>query len=375
MKILYLTTTNMSEKSGVTFKIQGQVYAMRKKGIEVDIIYPKSNLIELESFQSTKILGQFKKIPVLSFFTMIKKLYFCSQLLIEKKTYTAIYIRYSFFDKNFFDFIRILKNFGTKIFLEIPSYPYDAEYRNKNILKKLSLFIDKYYRTKVSNYIDYCFTPSKINHDIYGIKTVSFDNGVNVESIPKRKYKQISKNGLRILAVANVFPWHGYDRIIRGIAEYEGSKKISFHIVGDGFDIKNLRDLAKELGLTQEIVFHGKKFGKELDQIFNSSEIGIGAIAMHRLNLENVSSLKTKEYCLRSLPFVALEGDLDFKSSFDYVLHVESNDNSVDMDEIIDFFERTSKKDYISDMREYAEKFLSWDTKFKPVIDKMKSCY
>ncbi len=372
MKVIYLTTTNVSEKSGVMYKIRGQVNAMRKEGFEVDIIYPKNNLIERENLKGVKPLCQFKDLPVLRFFTMIQKLYLCSQLVVEDEGYSGVYIRYSFFDKFFFNFVRHLKKLGVKVFLEIPSYPYDAEYRNKNMLKKLSLFIDKYYRKKVSKYIDYCFTPSKVSYDIYGMKTMFFGNGVSVDSVPKRKQKQTNKNELKLIAVANVFPWHGYDRVVKGIAEYKGSKRLVFHVVGDGFDIKNLRRLVGDLNLEKKVIFHGKKFGKDLDEICNSSDIGVGAIAMHRLNVKNVSSLKTKEYCLRSLPFIALEGDSDFKKDFDYVFHIESSSKPVDMEEVVNFFARVSKKNYINDMREYAEKFLSWDSKFKPVIDIMQ---
>lgn len=338
MKILYITTVNISEQSGVAIKINGQIKAMKTHGLDVQLVYATHETINYFDGVNTQILSKYRRLPVFGFFSMVKNLYAISWNLVQEKKYNGVFLRYSLSDWYFIRFLRKLKTQGVKVFLEIASYPYDMEYKKKSWLKKLGLLVDKFYRVQLSNYVDYCFTPSRVDEDVYSIPTVFFDNAVNIEEISKRKYKGVKKEVLRLLAVANVNPWHGYERILYGIANYKGKVKIIFNIVGEGAELKTLKDLTKELKLEKNVVFYGKKFGKKLDKIYESSDIGVGALGMYKINVNVVSSLKSREYFLKSLPFISIKEDLEASSNRKFVFLVENNSDYVDMYKVVSFF-------------------------------------
>lgn len=374
MKILYITTVNVSEQSGVALKINGQIKAMRKAGFEVALIYATTNTINYVNKKGVKILLKYQRLPVLGFFNMVKNLYAVSWSLIQKENYESVFLRYSLSDWYFIRFLKKLKSQKIKVFLEIASYPYDMEYKNKSLLKKIGLLIDKFYRIQLSNYVDYCFTPSRVDKNVYSIPTIFFDNAVDIEEITKRKYKGAKKNVLRLIAVANVSPWHGYERVLYGISNYKGKFKISFNIVGEGSELKNLKELTEKLKIQDKVIFHGKKFGKELDEVYNVSDIGVGALGMYKINVSVVSSLKSREYFLKSLPFISIKEDLDAKNNKKYAFLVENNNKYIDMSKVIKFFEKIKNQNYLEEMRTYGEKNLSWEKKFEKVINTMKKC-
>ena len=81
---------------------------------------------------------------------------------------------------------------------------------------------------------------------------------------------------------------HGFDRVIRGIAQYYengGKCNVIFHIVGQGDESENLKGLATSLNLEKNIIFHGSKFGAELDALYENADIGVDALGAHRKGL------------------------------------------------------------------------------------------
>src|SRR5699024_9981248 len=98
--------------------------------------------------------------------------------------------------------------------------------------------------------------------------------------------------------------YHGYPKIIKGLYEYYktgGLKEIEIHFVGEFR--KETKDLVEKLGLNDKVVFHGKKYGEELNEIYNMANLGIGALSP-RAGAEHGSSIKTKEYFAKGLPFI-----------------------------------------------------------------------
>ena len=65
-------------------------------------------------------------------------------------------------------------------------------------------------------------------------KYITIGNGFDVNSVNTRKPPKFTSEELLILGVADVNRWHGFDRVIAGIASYSGSLCIKFHIAGTG---------------------------------------------------------------------------------------------------------------------------------------------
>ena len=137
---------------------------------------------------------------------------------------------------------------------------------------------------------------------------------------------------------------HGIDYSIYSLHEYNAhyanSTKIVLHIVGDGPELPYLKELTDELGLNENVIFHGFKSGRELDEMFDICHIAIGSLAGFRVGLNELSSLKSREYCARGIPFLMASKDADFPDDFAWVQMVPANENLLDMNLVINFAER-----------------------------------
>ena len=198
-------------------------------------------------------------------------------------------------------------------------------------------------------------------------------NGIDVSSVPLRNAPSFDGKTLDLLCVAHVAKWHGLDRLIKGITNYNGETEIKFHIIGEGTEIKKLKSLVSILKLEKYVIFHGFKTGKELDRFFDRCHIAVGSLGLHRISLRSSSILKVREYCARGIPFIIASTDLDFPDDFPYMMRVPANDEPVNIKELIDFFDSIKDENYIEEMRNYARNKLDWTAKMKPVIDKLLS--
>jgi glycosyltransferase involved in cell wall biosynthesis len=311
----------------------------------------------------------------LRFFNLTRSLYKSAYELARKDRYDGVFIRYSLAERGLISMLRKLKEEGVKTFIEIPSYPYDLEYENKQWYKKFGLYLDKIYRKKLKDSVDIIFTPGPQQESIYGVNAVSFNNGVNTEDIEERKYSGKKEGVLRFIGVANLNSWHGYDRVIKGIAEYYKDKDdidFVFNIVGEGIELNNLKDLVKELELQDRVIFHGFKSGKELDQVYNNSDIAISSVGLYRLGVAPRLVLKAREACLKGIPFVAVKGDPVFDNDFDYVYFVKDEGSPLQVEKIYNWFVDLDAEEYLDEMNKFAKEHLDWRETFKDPISVMK---
>ena len=266
--------------------------------------------------------------------------------------------------------MKTLKGKNIKIILEIPTYPYDLEYTNVNFLAKLKHSIEKIYRQKMKKYIDRIVTFTN-DEEIFGIKTISINNGISLEDISIiKKDKKEDKNKINFIGVAGISFWHGFDRMLLAMVEYykkTPKKEVIFHIVGDGDKvvIDSLKKIVKDNNLEKYVIFYGYKFGKELDEIYNKADIAVGSLGAFRKNIQVGSALKVREYCAKGLPFILSEEDTCIKEVFMYKI---INDETIfDIEEIIEWY--NNLKVSAEEIREYTKNNLTWDIQMKRVVD------
>lgn len=293
-----------------------------------------------------------------------------------------LYIRKPIIDHQFISNLKIVKKIKTdiKIFLEIPTYPYDKEL---NRLIDIPLLLkEKQNREKIKKLVDKIVTYSD-DDEIFGVKTIKIANGVDLNSlqVKKTKYKQ---DYITLLGVANISKWHGYDRVIEGLNKFYEQKnykqknykqKVKFTIVGEGSELPKLKKMVNDYNLDEYVKFKGFLDGKELDNEFNNADIGIVSLGIHRIGLERVSTLKSKEYWARGLPLVKSYKDFEIDNTIsDYVLNVPPNESPININTIINFYNKLNSSDnnYHTVMRELAEGKISWDTQMLPIIDEIK---
>lgn len=279
-----------------------------------------------------------------------------------------------------FNFIRIESKRNVFI-LEFPTplHIWEKEIKTvyKNVFKiQLLILINRFIVPKIFKFFDviieYGSENARYTMNIED-KMVYINNGVNTESIPKKKIP-INDKVIEFISVANISDWHGYDRLIIGMGEYYKNNprvKVLYNCVGDGASVPYLKKLVNDLSLEEYVIFHGKKTGNDLDKLFDNSHVAFGSLAIHRLGSDIASTLKNREYCARGIPFVIASRDNGFPEDFKYSMQVSQDEKSINVNEIIDFYDSIKSSGYTTEMRKFAEENLTWDINLKPVFEKI----
>ncbi len=363
--LVYRINKDDPSNTGVIKKCLAQQEAFSHHGIQTDMLWlsKKGVLKNSELIKAIELPPHSLKVYGFYFFyfgTILKSLE-------SKEQYDFIYLRHPFFDPLLVSALQQIKkrNQDIKIILEINTYPYDAE--PKRILHKASLSMDKYFRKNAHQYVDR-IVDYGVRKTIWQIPTLSIRNGINLDNIPFAKRK--SNDGkLRMIAVGNWSYWHGLDRLILGIKDYidRGERAaIELLIVGDGPETESLRNLVNEYNLGERIIFSPATFGTDLDKLFESADVGIGTLGLHRKNVTLDSSLKHREYCARGLPFILSSPDLDFPDDLNFIHYVPSNDDRIDIVELIKWYALVEDRTLI---RQYAERQITWKAQLRPIVN------
>jgi len=194
-------------------------------------------------------------------------------------------------------------------------------------------------------------------------------NSIDVEIYSLKNYMPFNGKDLNILFVASkTSKWHGLDRLLKGLYNYKGKVKIKLNVVGD--ITKDILNMVSFLGLRNNVVFHGIKFGKELDELYDISHIAIGSLGIHREGLKYASTLKVREYMARGIPFIISHVDEDIDNDFPFYLKVPDNDDPLDMELVIKFVENIYKNyvDFSNIMRNYAIKRMDYKVKLSNLL-------
>ena len=355
---LYSTIDDDESASGERKKVDMQVQAFRDLGYDVELIVEKKN------HKAIRILARMPGSYAYSKKTR-------NQVLDSINEDTEfIYIRKFLIDNSFLKLLKdIKKKTRIKVFLEIPTYPYDKEWGR--VIDAPMLWKERFFRKRIKRYVDRIITLD--NSDvIFGVPCIRIVNGIGKTSIKPKK--SIHNEGeIHLLAVALFQPAHGYERLLEGLKNYyekEHRSKIIFHLVGNG--AKELYgDLIDSYGLNKYVVIHGSLYGAELDRMYDECQLGISPLGPYKVGLIDVSSLKSVEYCSRGLPFIYAGNDIRFeKKDFKYAMKVENNGTCIDVEDMIHFYEQLPDDETVTkEMIEYAYENLEWTNIMRNVVN------
>lgn len=214
---------------------------------------------------------------------------------------------------------------------------------------------------------------------IFGQRTVRISNGVDFDTVPLRKtINNNSSPTLHLIGVAEVHYWHGYDRLIHGLGEYYRQyhdKEIYFHIVGGVWKSEmyhsqhapGFHELITHYHIEKQVIFHGQRMGKELDELFDLADFAIGSLARHRSHIDKIKTLKNREYAARGIPFIYSETDEDF-DRMPYILKAPADESAIDITKIIRF---CSTLDIPPKQIRNSIYHLSWKNQMEKVIKEL----
>lgn len=289
------------------------------------------------------------------------------------------YRRPTFIYQKFLNYLMNIKkkNSKIKIIMEIPTFPYDGELKNRIIDLPL-LYKDRINRNKLINIVDRIAVQGDI-HEIFGIPTLNFTNGIRIQDYSIRENRNLT--GINICAVASLEPWQGYERVILGLAKYykEGGKRdIHINIVGMGIEEKFYKELVKENNLLKNINFTGFLSGDALEDIYSNSDIALDAFGRYKTGNGISTSLKSREYLAKGLPIVS-GSEIDIlDSSSSFYLEFPSDNSVINFNRIVEFFDqiysgKSSKNVMIQEIRTYAYEVCDMSKTMKDIIGYLKN--
>ncbi|MFZ4543924.1 MAG: glycosyltransferase [Saprospiraceae bacterium] len=364
-KVLFYTKLNFGNEahSGISKKIFAQAKALRRLDIETDLLYFRNNEVVISNGDYEQIFRYNNKWK--RFFFQ----FFSFSTAIDLRQYTHIYIRHFFLNPFAILLLKKLKkaNPSVKIVMEIASYPYHDQVRHDDVEDRIRYGLDKVLCTYLKKYVDRILTFSAFDR-IFDIPTIKTSNGVDIDGLFPKKPTALSEE-FHILGLANVQHWHGFDRIIAGMSSYHHQFPVYFHIVGKGDAISALKRQSVEAGLEKTVIFHGAKYGDELQAFFDTCHLGVSSLGMHRIGVANgeTSNLKVREYCARGIPFINGYLDRDIPANFPFVFQVAADESPVNIEQTISFYRNLLLlyPDYPGNLHEFAKNNLTWEAKFK----------
>jgi glycosyltransferase involved in cell wall biosynthesis len=263
--------------------------------------------------------------------------------------------------------VKQMKKDGMKVVMEIPTYPYDSEYKAQGISHQI--FQDKLFRNQLAKHLDAIITFSDYDV-IFGQRTIRISNGIDFESVKVKKSVNNTSKELNLIGVAEIHTWHGFDRVVKGLANYYSKPQkyiVKFHVVGYFFSKEGeakFRKIITDNHMERYVILYGKKHGGDLDTIFDYCDFGIGSLGRHRVGIDRIKTLKNREYAARGIPFIYSETDSDFDNR-PYILKAPADETPIDINQVIAFY-RTVKMTP-SDIRD-SIRDLSWECQMEHVI-------
>ena len=367
-KALFLIFHGFDPNNGISKKISYQVNALKACGMDVHLCYMDETQTKRRMVDNVTIAdygnGFMSKILKRIEFSSIAK-------YAQKNDIEFVYIR-SNHNANPFTIrmVKRMKQAGMKVVMEIPTYPYDSEYEAQGMSKQI--FQDKLFRNRLAKYLDAIVTFSDYK-EIFGQRTINISNGIDFDSVPMKTTKNDTSKELNLIGVAEIHQWHGFDRIIKGLANYYSKHQdyiVKFHIVGYFFSAEGeaaFNRIISDNHMEDYVILYGKRNGKTLDQIFDWCDMGIGSLGRHRVGIQKIKTLKNREYAARGIPFVYSETDSDFDDR-PYVLKVPADESPIDIQQVIDFYKHFSMP--TTEVRNSIQD-LSWTSQMKHVIEEV----
>lgn len=371
MKALFLIFHGFDKANGISKKIHYQVKALKECGMDVRLCYyditPQG---ERRWMIDDEVIADFGKGTTAKVW---KRVYYSPILdYARRENIELVYIRSSHNANPFtLRLVKGLKRTGAKVVMEIPTYPYDQEYVSLSM--KFHLLIDRCFRSQLARRLDGIVTFSNAE-TIFGKHTIRISNGIDFDAIPVKRNQNDTSRELHLIGVAEVHYWHGFDRLVNGLAEYYRTNpeyKVYFHIIGPLAGEREREEIVpviRENHLEPYVILHGPLHGEQLDELFEQADFAIGSLGRHRSGITYIKTLKNREYAARGFAFTYSETDEDF-DAMPYVWKVPADESPVDIVKLIEFQRSLSSTPL--EIRESVRP-LSWKAQMQKVVDKIK---
>ncbi|MEG0500304.1 MAG: glycosyltransferase family 1 protein, partial [Rikenellaceae bacterium] len=188
MKALFLVFHGFSAHNGISKKIFYQVEALRHNSVETELCWldikegchlRKVDEKVIENFGS----GIKAKIRKRICYDSV------TRYVIDNKI-ELVYIRSAHNANPFITrMVKKMHHAGVKIVMEIPTYPYEGQFKEASLKNKARLYLDILCRQSMANYLDKIVTFANVP-TIFGRPTISISNGIDFSQISLKETHQ-----------------------------------------------------------------------------------------------------------------------------------------------------------------------------------------
>ena len=132
--------------------------------------------------------------------------------------------------------------------------------------------------------------------------------------------------------------WHGVDRLIQGLSQYQGKCNITIDLIGNVLeeDVK----MVEARGLQGRVSFIPPVPSSELTESLKKYHLSIGTLGLHRKGLNEACTLKVRESLSRGFPIILGYVDTDLIEAGElikYTMKVPSDETPVDFTQVTQF--------------------------------------
>lgn len=371
-KVLVIAQTDIdNETGGVWKKINSQIAALQTMFGKVTFIGYKREKIVVREYQQ----GEFEDNIISDDHVLPRKisLWLSSISYLKDHRFDYAYIRYPVIDMFVLKAFSRLYNEGTKIIMEVPTFPLETQHAKGAL--KVAYFFDHYLHNQCSKYVSKILYIGNNTDKIFGCIAQQIPNGIS--AVDSESITGFGQNDtvIQMIGVSTMRPWHGYERIIKGLGNYysegqENKHNIRLLLVGDGPEKKTYESLVSQYSIEDHVIFAGKLGGENLTLAYEGSTIGIGSLGLYKNNMFVGSTLKTHEYLLRGLPFVYGCEEINLPKDYPYAYLVDNGPEPVCISDIIDFIKPLLKNHsrISEEMHEFAIERFSWVNIFQNAL-------
>lgn len=360
MKSIFLANLDLKENEGIYKKICSEANGLKSALGECVLITKKNNGSKV-NYLNNNIEEENANI-----FNVANK-------FIQNGDIQYLYVRHMIPNISLIKLLKVANKKGIKIFYEIPTYPYFGE-QLKTSRKK--------YRALIKILLDIIFLPIIYNlaYKMVVIKSNSkvkmykkmfeINNGANIDVIQSKEYDNCNEKDIfSIVTVGTLYPYHGYDRILKGLKECNelvDNKIVEFSVIGYSQTIDELKLMSNKYNL-KHVKFLGIKSNEEMNQLFDNYDVGLGCLALHRRNADIDTTIKIIEYYCRGIPVVTSGISPMDKYNKKITIHIEDSEKPINIHEIYSKYKEISTKDKKM-ISLNAKSIFSWDSIMKKLF-------
>ena len=207
-------------------------------------------------------------------------------------------------------------------------------------------------------------------------------NGVDVDYFtPVSVERSYDPDHITLIAVAFLMRHHGYERVIEGLGRYysiERDRTVNVCIIGEGKEKKKYEKLIRKYKLFNHVRLLKPMYGMDLDRVYDTADAGLSGFGFYKDGVDQVGTLKTREYLAKGLPVILGTEDRLFSANgYDYGLLFPNNDSPIDFEKIICFLDNLylnrDKSEVVDKIREFAKRTVDNRMTLAPIVDYIKN--